>query len=112
VLVNEELRNRQKLPNAEPRRSNEFCRYVMEKHVEALPAWNILLHPAHHFLSDKIMWHVRDYCAAYVDSLHASQHEEPVIHQYTIHGLFGQRMRDGINFLDLYRSQLVRNVPN
>jgi hypothetical protein len=87
------------LQNAEPHRSNEFRHCLMEKHAEKLPTWRVPLHPAHHFLSDKILWHVRDYCAAYVDSLPALQHEEPVIHQYTIHGLFGQRMQDGVNFL-------------
>jgi hypothetical protein len=88
-----------KLPNTEPHHSNEFCLCLMEKHAQTLPTTNLLLHPAHHLLSDKIMWHMRDYCAAYVESLSAAQHKEPVIHQYTIHGLFGQRMQDGANFL-------------
>ncbi|KAH7402343.1 hypothetical protein DE146DRAFT_653128 [Phaeosphaeria sp. MPI-PUGE-AT-0046c] len=46
-------------------------------------------------LDEKAVATLQDYCSAYIKQEYMG-HEEPQVHQYTIHGRFGERMRDGL----------------
>ena len=58
-----------------------------------------LLRPVQHVANEHLQWCIRDYCSAYIESPHSTKHDEPKVHQYTVHGLFGQRIQDGISHL-------------
>lgn len=47
---------------------------------------------------------LQEYCLAYIGGGHTG-YQEPLVHQFTVHGQFGERMRDGL-------AHMMRNKPN
>lgn len=56
-----------------------------------------VMRPCQHLptLDDKAVATLQEYCSAYIKQRHMG-HQEPQVHQSTIHGQFGERMRDGL----------------
>jgi hypothetical protein len=49
--------------------------------------------------ADDILWHMRNYCDGYIESIWDLKHSEPLVHHQTTHGLFGHRVQDGVSFI-------------
>jgi len=47
----------------------------------------------------QVVWQMRTYCLTYLASNRAVGHTEPEVHQFTVHGRFGDRMRNGLSLL-------------
>ena len=55
---------------------------------------------------DGVLWHMREYCNAYVGSPLDLKHTEPSVHHETTHGLFGSRVQDGVALLSQGKATL------
>ena len=62
--------------------------------------------PANTQRVDCVLWHMREYCKAYVGSQLDLKHSEPLVHHETTHGLFGNRIQDGVVLLLQGKSDL------
>lgn len=58
-----------------------------------MQTYHLMKHPL--TLDEKAVANLQDYCSAYIKHRHMG-HQEPQVHQYTLHGQFGERMRDGL----------------
>lgn len=55
----------------------------------------------------RAIWQMQSYCSWYLESGRDVNHPEPHIHQFTIHGRFGDRMQNGISLLLRGETQLA-----
>ncbi|KAH8727072.1 hypothetical protein GQ44DRAFT_789791 [Phaeosphaeriaceae sp. PMI808] len=55
-------------------------------------------------LDEKAVANMQEYCSDYIGRRDVT-HQEPQVHQFTIHGQFGEKMRDGLE-------HMIRNGPD